>query len=145
MKVRVLVLLCMTLLLASCDKYEEGGYLYQTPRNIRGTWEYEEVVPNYQPVDDSTFAAQYSHSSITFERGSTVNFHWKIQDSIEQDEHASYVFNYNKTKLLIVFDAYPLDEQVWVVDKLTKDEFWFSCILSDDESMYMKLRKISKK
>ena len=144
MKVKVLALLCMTVLLASCDKYEQGGYLYQTPRNIRGTWEYEEVMANSQPVEDSVFVAQYGHSTVTFEKGSTVVFHW-VQDSTEWDEHATYVFNYNKTKLCVVFDAYPLDEQVWEVDKLTKDEFWFSCALSDDESVYMKLKKISKK
>lgn len=145
MKVKVLVLLWMTVLLVSCDKYEQGGYLYQTPHNIRGTWEYEEVVENHQPMDDSTFEARYRHSSVTFERGSSAVFHWKLQDSIEQEEHASYVFNYNKTKLCVIFDAYPLDEQVWVVNKLTKDEFWFSCVLSDDESVDMKLKKISKK
>lgn len=131
-------------LLASCDKFEEGGYLYQTPRNIRGTWEYEEVVVNHQPVVDSAFEAQYRHSTVTFERGSSVVFHWE-QDSTQWDEHASYVFNYNKTKLCVVFDAYPLDEQVWEVDRLTKDEFWFSCILSDEETQYIKLKKKSAK
>jgi hypothetical protein len=144
MKVKGLVLLCLTFLLASCDKYEQGGYLYQTPHNIRGTWEYEEVVANHQPVLDSAFESHYRHSTVTFERGSTAVFHW-VQDSTEWDEHATYVFNYNKTKLCVIFDAYPLDEQVWEVDRLTRDEFWFSCVLSDEESWYMKLKKKSVK
>lgn len=145
MKGKWILILGLTFLLASCDKYEQGGYLYRTSQNIRGTWEYEEVIANHYPVVDSAFDARYGHSSVTFERGSTAVFHWVLQDSIEQEISASYVFNYNKTKLCVVFDAYPLDEQVWVVDKLTKDEFWFECVLSDDESMYMKLKKKSTK
>lgn len=141
MKKLSLILLVLTAILVSCDKFDDGGYHYQSSKNIRGTWDYDQVIINGQELSDSAFYARYRNSYIVFEEGSLAHFHWQDVDSVISERPATYVFNYNKTKLNIVFDAYPLDDQVWLMDKLTKEELWYTYQPTEDETWHIHLLK----
>lgn len=144
MKKIILAIILLAAVALGCEKFDEGGYYYQSAKNIRGTWDYEQVVLNSETLGDSVFYARYRNSSIEFEEGSMVYFHWRDVDTITGEQTATYVFNYNKTKLNIVFDAYPLDDQVWEMEKLTKDELWYTWKPSDEELYHIKLKKKAK-
>ena len=131
---------------SSCEKFEDGGSHYASARNILGTWTYDYVKINDVQVDDSTFYALYRNSSIQFEKGTTVVYTWRnAADSVLEQREASYVFNYNKKKMSIVFGAYPLDELVYEVKKLTKDEFWIEYSANDSVRMAIQLLKSKEK
>lgn len=144
MKKSYLTLLILTFLLVSCDKFEDGGYLYQSSKNVRGTWDYEQVTVNGQELSDSAFYARYRNSYIVFDEGSQVHFFWHDVDTAINEQIGTYVFNYNKKKMNIVFDAYPLDDQVWQMDKLTKEELWYTFQASEDETWHVHLLKRKK-
>lgn len=134
------------LLLASCEKFEEGGTFASSARHIIGTWNYAEVLVNNNPVDDSTFYSQYRNSTVVFERGSAVRYCWRnAADSLLEERVGSYVFNYNKKKMSIVFDVYPLDECVYEVRKLTKDEFWVEQFVNDTVHYQITFQKSTRK
>ena len=126
------IVLLLLATVVSCEKFEEGGKHYASSRNIVGTWHYNRVVCNDRVASDSIFYAQYRNSTVEFEKGSMVHYVWKnASDSVFQTQDATYVFNYNKKKMSIVFAAYPLNEMVYEVKKLTKDEFWVEYSASD--------------
>lgn len=141
MKRLALISSFLVVLLVSCDKFELGGYQYQSSKNIRGTWNYYEVLLDDAKVSDSVFYARYRNSHIEFEEGSLVHFYWHDVDTVLDEQTATYVFNSNKTQLNIVFDAYPFVDQVWQVKKLTKDELWAYYITEDKQICYLKLIK----
>ena len=125
MKKIIPIVLLLLATVVSCEKFEEGGTHYASSRNIIGKWSYSHIVRNDAVVSDSVFYADFRNSYVEFEKGSLVHYVWKNDaDSLIQTEDATYVFNYNKKKMSIVFAAYPLNEMVYEVKKLTKDEFW---------------------
>lgn len=143
---KIVLLLILVFCASSCEKFEDGGFHYASARNIIGTWNYNCVEINDVQVDDSTFYALYRNSTIQFEKGTTVVYTWKnASDSILEQRDGSYVFNYNKKKMSIVFGAYPLDEWVYDVKKLTKDEFWVEYSANDSVRMSIQLLKSKEK
>lgn len=138
----VLLLIAVTV---SCEKFEEGGTHSASSRHIIGKWSYSHVVRNDAVISDSVFYAEYRNSTIEFEKGSIVHYVWKnASDSILSSQDATYVFNYNKKKMSIVFSAYPLNELVYEVKKLTKDEFWVEYAESDSARYAIEFIKLKE-
>lgn len=136
----------LLLMAVSCDKFEDGGMHYASSRNIIGTWTYQQVVRNSQPLSDSAFYAVYRNSTIEFEKGSMVHYCWRnASDSLVSTQEGTYVFNYNKKRMSIVFSAYPLDDRVYEVKKLTKDEFCVETVESDSVIYAFTLTKLKQK
>lgn len=141
-------LLCVVsalFLLVSCDKFEDGGMKSASRRNIVGTWGYERVVRNDAELTDSVFAERYAHSYVIFERGSIAHLSWYDAAQILQEEQtATYVFTYNKKKLCLVFDSYPLQEWQWHVKRLTEDQLWVEYAENDTLNYRIEFIKLKK-
>ena len=114
-------------------------------RNIVGTWGYERVVRNDAELADSVFTDRYAHSYIIFERGSIARLSWYDAMQILQEEQtATYVFTYNKKKLCLVFDSYPLQEWQWHVKRLTEDQLWVEYAENDTLNYRIEFIKLKK-
>jgi len=132
----------LLLLFAACEEFDDGGLRYQSRKNIIGTWQFNEVITNSQPIPTALFDSIYAHTTIEFEKGSMVTFLWKNQyDSLLQTQMANYVFNHNKQLLRITFESYPTVNQSYFVKRLTKDEFWME-FYNDDDYCKWRLKKI---
>ena len=134
----------MFLLFISCEKFEDGGYHYASHQNLPGVWTFQQVEVGGIQLSDSAFYARYRNSWVEFEKGSMVHFCWKdVDGQILEEEEGTYVLNYNKRKLSIVFDVYPLVEDVYIVKRLTKNELWMDKV-SEDETVAIQLTKTKK-
>jgi len=120
------IALLLVVLLFACEKFPEGGSVYDSRTNLIGTWQYKEVNIDYHHIPDTLFRQHYKNSDIVFEKGSMVRYHWRDgENHFVQNRQATYVFDYNKTFLNIVFADQPFEMLMYKVRKITDQEFHF--------------------
>ena len=63
---------------------------------------------------------------------------------LQEEQTATYVFTYNKKKLCLVFDSYPLQEWQWHVKRLTEDQLWVEYAENDTLNYRIEFIKLKK-
>ncbi len=134
--------LILSILLISCDKFEDGGYYYNAQKNLQGTWSYRQVTENYIPLDAPVFDSLYRNSTVEFEMDGTVCFENKsINDLLVDKQVAYYSFGVDKSELNITFSIYPRKTVSYTITCLTKNELVVEYFGDNDVSYQLELIK----
>jgi hypothetical protein len=119
MKKIYLPLLVLTLVLGSCNKYEEGpGFSLRSKKaRVAGDWKLEKLIYNGQ---DEPLDADDKDDVWKFDKDGT----FEIQDPGFSTEKGKWSFDDKKENITLTFDGGPFALVVEVV-RLASNEFWY--------------------
>lgn len=131
MKKTLYLLLSMSILLIGCQKFEDGGYVRKTEKNLVKTWSLSEYLVNGVDKTSSIKIKNYSES---YDDSGNYTRNYIDHKNEQEDEKGSWKFEKENKRLSIsgVSSIYITDETGTIsssyfnILKLDDNEFWYS-------------------